>query len=292
MEPKKLLFIINPKSGNTDKSTLEEEISQVCTKSKKEFTFFYTSGQNDAEKIKEKQLEYQADTIVACGGDGTINLVAQVILNSAVQLGIIPLGSANGLAYELDIEKDIDSSLQSIMRGKCIAMDVISINNEFICLHLSDLGFNAQMIKDFEQSEERGMLAYAKSFFSSLIDKKTTEFKLVFNGTEQTIDAEMIVLANASSYGTGAVINPRSKLNDGSFELIIFKPIPLTELVPLTLSSFMGNIENSPYVETHKVEKVEVFCKKAELLQIDGELKEDNKKIKAEILKGALQVIS
>lgn len=292
MVPKKLLFIINPKSGNNDKSTLEKQISNQCDKNKQEYTLFYTSGENDLEKIKEKQAEYQADTIVACGGDGTVNLVAQILLNTSTQMGIIPLGSANGLAHELEIEEDIDESLEIILRGKTISMDVININDKFICLHLSDLGFNAQMIKDFEESGERGMLSYAKSFFGSLMDKKSTEFRIEFNGRKKTINAEMIVMANASSYGTGAVINPGSRMDDGSFELVIFKPIPMRDLLSLTLESFLGDIKNSPYVEIYKVETATIICEEAELLQVDGELRGKSKEVKAEIIKGALNVIS
>lgn len=292
MQPKKLLFIINPKSGNSDKSTLEQQILRICDKNKKEYALFYTTGKNDKEKITEKQAEFQADTLVACGGDGTVNMVAQLLLNSKTHLGIIPLGSANGLAYELGIQDDVEESLELLMNGNSISMDVIHINDEFICLHLSDLGFNAQMIKDFEESGERGMLSYAKSFFGSLMEKKTTEFRIEFNGTEKTVKAEMIVLANASSYGTGAVINPGSRMDDGTFELVVFKPIPVRDLLSLTLESFLGDIENSPYVEIYKVEEAFISCQEAELLQVDGELKEKNKEVKAKILKGALNVIS
>jgi diacylglycerol kinase (ATP) len=292
MKPEKLLFIINPKSGNNDKSDLEQLIKTVCAKNNKDYALFYTTGENDQEKIKEKQFKYQPDTLVACGGDGTVNLVAQLLLNSEIQLGIIPLGSANGLAYELEIEDDIEESLAIILRGKTISMDVIRINDEFICLHLSDLGFNAKMIREFEESGERGMLAYAKAFFSSLVDKKTNEFKIEYNGTEKDIKAEMIVLANASSYGSGAVINPGSKLDDGTFELVVFKPIPLRDLLSLTLESFLGDIKNSPYVEIYKVEEAKIYCQEDELLQVDGELKGENKEVKAEIVKGAIKVIS
>jgi YegS/Rv2252/BmrU family lipid kinase len=291
MIPFKLLFIINPKSGNSDKSRLEEQIKSVCAKNNKEYAVFYTTAENDSEKMREKISEYQPDTLVACGGDGTVNLVAQLLLNSEIQLGIIPLGSANGLAYELEIEEDIEESLDIILRGRTISMDAIRINEEFICLHLSDLGFNAKMIREFESSGERGMLAYAKAFFSSLVDKETNEFRIEFNGTQKSIKAEMIVMANASSYGSGAVINPGSQLDDGSFELVIFKPIPLKDLLSLTLESFLGDIKNSPYVEIFKVEEAIIYCNKSELLQVDGELNGEHQEVKAKIMKGAISVI-
>jgi YegS/Rv2252/BmrU family lipid kinase len=292
MQSQKLLFIINPKSGNTDKTNLERQIKSVCAKNSKDYALFYTTGENDQQKIKEKHSEYQADTLVACGGDGTVNLVAENLFHSETKLGIIPLGSANGLAYELGIENDVEESLEILMKGSVKSIDVICINDEYYCLHLSDVGFNAQMIRDFEENEERGMFAYAKSFFSSLIDKKATDFVIEFNGTKKEVKAEMIVLANASSYGSGAVINPGSKLDDGSFELIIFKPMPLRDLVSLTLESFLGDIKNSPYVEIHKAESARIYCEKAELLQVDGELKGEHKHVKAKVLKGALKIIS
>ncbi|SMG20242.1 lipid kinase, YegS/Rv2252/BmrU family [Marivirga sericea] len=292
MQFQKLLFIINPKSGNSDKTNLERQIKSVCAKNNKDYALFYTTGQNDQEKIKEKQSDYQADTLIACGGDGTVNLVAQNLFHSETKLGIIPLGSANGLAHELEIENDVEESLETLMKGRVKDIDVICINDKNYCLHLSDLGFNAQMIKDFEENEERGMFAYAKSFFSSLIDKKATDFLIEFNGTEKDVKAEMIVLANASSYGSGAVINPGSKLDDGSFELIIFKPMPLRDLVSLTLESFLGDIKNSPYVEIYKVESAKIYCEQAELLQVDGELKGEHKEVKAEIMKGAIKIIA
>ena len=292
MKPKKILFIINPKSGNGDKSNLGRQIAEFCEDFKVKYTLLYTSGENDKEKIKKKQLNYQADTVVACGGDGTVNVVAEVLLNTSIQMGIIPLGSANGLAYELEIEEDIEDSLEAIMRGKTSQIDVIKINDELICLHLSDLGFNAKMIKEFEESGERGMLSYARAFFGSLWHKKTNEFKIQFHGAEKTVKAEMIVLANASSYGTGAVINPGSRMDDGSFELVVFKPIPMRDLLSLTLESFLGDIKNSPYVEIYKVQEAKIYCQEPELLQIDGEVKGELQELKAEILKSVLTVIS
>lgn len=291
MKTQKALFVINPKSGNSDKSRLEEQIKHICAKNSKDYAVFYTTGENDKEKINKKQSDYRADTIVACGGDGTVNLVAQIAINTDIQLGIIPLGSANGLAYELEISEDIESSLDLIFRGETFSMDVIEINDEFVCLHLSDLGFNAKMIREFEVNGERGMLAYAKSFFSSLLDKKANVFSIYFDGKGKEVEAEMIVFANASSYGSGAVINPGSQLDDGSFEVVIFKPMPLNDLLSLTLESFLGDIKNSPYVEIHQVQEVKISCKETELLQVDGELKGDKKTVSAKILKGALKVI-
>ncbi len=286
------LFIINPKSGNTEKEGLEDMIGSSCNNNKLKYTIFYTTGENDGQKIKEEISKTQPTVVVACGGDGTINQIADLIKGTDVHLGIIPLGSANGLASELEIPEDIEESLQIIMQRKVIPLDLVVINGEFISLHLSDVGFNAKMIKDFEESGDRGKMAYARSFFSSLKDKETTFFTLELEDKSIEVAAEMIVFANASSYGTGAVINPDSSMSDGTFEIVVFKPIPLRDLVSLSFSSFFGDINNSDFVDIYPAQKAKIICHRKELLQVDGELKGEVNEITLEIKKGAIQLIA
>jgi YegS/Rv2252/BmrU family lipid kinase len=286
------LFVINPKSGNTDKEGLENLIEISCNKNKLKYTILYTTGENDKQKIEEEISNLNPDVVIACGGDGTVNLIADIIKGSDILLGIIPLGSANGLAAELEIPEDIEQSLEIVMRKKATATDVLIINKEFISLHLSDVGFNAKMIRDFEKSGDRGNLAYAKSFFSSLKDKKATFFTLEVDGKSIEIVAEMIVFANASSYGTGAVINPDSSMSDGIFEIIVFKPIPLGDLVSLSFSSFFGDINNSEFVTIYPAQSAKIICHEKELLQVDGELKGEVDEITLGIKKGAINVIA
>ncbi|MBK6266689.1 diacylglycerol kinase family lipid kinase [Marivirga sp. S37H4] len=292
MSPIDYLFIVNPKSGNTDKSALESNIDSACNAHNRKYTILYTTGVNDPEKIKEKISISNPKTVVACGGDGTINLLAKLLLDTEVSLGIIPLGSANGLANELDIPENIEDSLLILMENTPQPMDVVVINDEHISLHLSDVGFNANMIQDFENNGERGKLAYAKSFFNSLSEKEATDFTVELNDQSFEVTAEMIVFANASSYGTGAIINPDSSMNDGFFEVIVFKPIPMGDLVSLTFSSFFGDINNSDFVEIYKTNSAKIRCHTKELLQIDGELMGEVSEIKVEIKKAAIHILA
>ncbi len=288
------LFVVNPKSGNTDKSELENDINKKCKTFNREYTIFYTTGRNDSEKIRKKISVSNPKTVVACGGDGTINLIAKVLIDHNIQanLGIIPLGSANGLANELGIVEDIERSLVVLMRAKPQLIDVLVINDDHISLHLSDVGFNANMIQDFEESGERGKLAYARSFFNALMEKEHSDYTIEINNKKFDVTAEMIVFANASSYGTGAIINPESSMSDGRFEVIVFKPIPLSELPSLTFESFIGDINNSSFVGIYKTQSVKIYCHRKELLQIDGELIGEVNEIKVEIKKGAINLIA
>ena len=293
MNKSHILFVINPKSGGTDKSGLDKIIKKACAKAEQSYTIHYTTGENDLAKLEDKLESIEATTVVACGGDGTVNLVAKGLLNREVNLGIIPLGSANGLANEFDIPEDEEESLDLILKNSAQAVDVVCINDDHISIHLSDVGFNAQMIREFEKDQVRGKFGYAKAFFKSILNRESESYEIYLDGKGEAIheEAEMLVFANASSYGTGAIINPDSQLDDGLFEVIVFKPIPFSELPSLTFESFFGNIKDSPFVKIYQAKEAKIVCKKRQLLQIDGELLGEMKEIDLKIMPAALQLI-
>ncbi len=291
MENTHILFVINPKSGGINKDGLDKLIKRMCDECQSSYAFHYTTGKNDVEAIKQLMKEKSPEIVVACGGDGTVNIVAQCLLHTEISLGIMPMGSANGLASELNIPEDDEESLQIIFSNKTKPLDVLRINEAHISLHLSDVGFNANMIKEFEKESRRGKLGYAKAFFKSIKDREGATYDIKTDKNQLTVTAEMLVFANASSYGTGAIINPDSELDDGFFELIVFKPIRLSELASLTFESFFGDINESPYVEIYQAKEAHITCKQHQLLQIDGELINEVNEIKLEMLPKAIQLI-
>lgn len=287
------LFILNPISGNKDKNQLVVLIAQLCLKYKKEYTLLYTKGENDDNFILNKIKLLQPSKVIACGGDGTINLVAKLLMGTSIPLGIVPSGSANGLSVELNIPANYEQALELCFVGKPKSIDALRINKTDYSFHLSDFGFNAKMIKTFELSDERGMFAYAKAFFISLKEKDsvTATYSIKANGQQRSFEADMVVIANAARYGTGAVVSPHSKLNDGTFEVVVFKPIPLNALVNITLAAFLGTIENSPYVEIIRTDKAKIMVNKEQFFQVDGQLLGKLTKLKVKIKKNAVNII-
>ncbi|MBL3654710.1 diacylglycerol/lipid kinase family protein [Fulvivirga sediminis] len=287
-----LLFVVNPISGGIDKSDLHHQIDGCCKTHQAEYSIIETKGKNDKERIADRIKELSPDIVIACGGDGTINLVANVLLGKDnVKLGILPLGSANGLATELDIPEDIEGSLEIILAGKTIHMDVLRINKKYISLHLSDIGFNAALIKRFEASGSRGKLAYARHFFATLFKKKTRKYQFDLGYTKFNQRAEMVVFANATKYGTGAVVNPEGHLDDGKFEICIFKPSPWYAMFSLAYHFFTGQMKRSRYVSILSAEELHLSTKKSDILQIDGEDLGEYKKVHVQIEPAQLHVI-
>ncbi|UII33898.1 diacylglycerol kinase family lipid kinase [Fulvivirga ulvae] len=287
----KILFVVNPISGGIDKSDLKTELKSCCTESNVAFDLIETKGEDDHRLISEEIEKSKPDAVVACGGDGTINLVAQVLLGKGISLGIIPLGSANGLATELLIPKNIRKAVKIIIKNHVIDMDVLRINGKFLSLHLSDVGFNAKLIKNFDEGGSRGKLAYAAHFFKVLFKKAPSKYTFIMGENSFRRRAEMVVFANASKYGTGAVVNPDGCLYDKKFEVCIFKPYPWYAIFRLAFDFFTGRMKQSPYVKIFSTTNIVVRSKKKVPLQVDGEVMGDFKQVKVTLEDVPLPII-
>ncbi|MFN7117444.1 MAG: diacylglycerol/lipid kinase family protein, partial [Saprospiraceae bacterium] len=215
--------------------------------------------------------------------DGTINLVGGALLGKMVPLGIIPLGSANGMATELLIPKDVAGSVQVLLEGKIIDMDVLEVNKEHLCFHLADVGFNAKLIQQFDEAPGRGKLTYLWGFLKTIWQKEGVRTLIQTPNRQLKQSIEMITFANATKYGTGALINPQGKIDDGQFEACIFKPYPRWEIPHLTWLFFTGKLDNSRHIRILSTAEIEVVLARAQPLQIDGEVVGEVKKVTVKV---------
>ena len=284
----KILFVLNPVSGGNKKPDWEELIKDYFKELPHEIDFFKLTGGNDKPEIENKVKEMHPNRVVAVGGDGTVSLVGKILVQNKIPLGILPGGSANGMAAELNIPADPQKALDIIVSGRIHSCDTIKINEDDMVFHLADLGLNAQIIKYFDESRFRGMLTYSRMLFKALVNKRLMKVHLKGDNLDETIAAYMIVIANASKYGTGAVINPDAVTDDGIFELVVVRRIALSEFIKLFWSYKSFNPRS---VEIFETTKVEIISKKDVRFQIDGEYKGRVRNLKAEIMPAALDIL-
>ncbi|MBU1371644.1 MAG: NAD(+)/NADH kinase [Bacteroidetes bacterium] len=290
MSTKKVLFVINKKAGLQSKVDIEKIISNAAKKLHFQF-FIYKMNDGDViAEIKNEIKIHQPDIVAAVGGDGTVNLIAQIIQQTDISLLIIPMGSANGMAKELQIPIQIKDCLALIVSGKETKIDLLKVNDE-ISIHLADVGLNARIVKRFQLDSKRGLLTYAKHLFFEVFVLKRTNFSIITNGKKRRVKAVSLTFANATQYGTGAVINPDGKLNDGLFEICIVKPFPKYELIKITFQMFRRTLKYSNFFEVIQCKEARVKSQRATLLQIDGEVIGQVKEINLACLPAALKVL-
>lgn len=273
---KQFLFIINPISGNnTDR---KRDLSFIRQKLDNPYLrIFETTGSDDYSAIRELASVEKWDGALIGGGDGTINLVAKAIDPLPIPIGIIPQGSANGLAACLNISETQDT-IEAILSGSIKPIDSININGN-LCLHLADFGFNAGMIKKYDKGNLRGMVAYFKSTLQEYIDSRPYHFTIDIDKQQHQIEARMIVIANGPKYGTQAIINPGSEMDDGKLEIIALNPQGLDDVAALSVAMFRGTLKESPLVKTWSVSNAKVSNPDNAAFQIDGEVINDTYRV-------------
>jgi diacylglycerol kinase (ATP) len=282
----KLLFVINPRSGSQDLN-LKEVISSHFNKKDCIVDLFELPEDCNLDKIKERISKSKADRVIAVGGDGTLKLVAECLINIETPIGIIPAGSANGMAKELGIPEDLEKALNLVEHGKVKKIHVVKLNNE-ICIHLADLGFNAYLVKKFDTLPERGMWGYAKATWHALWNHKRMQVELKMKGETVRSKAAMVAIANATMYGSGLKINPDGKLDDKLFEVILVKDYSYLEILKIWLTKLPFNPKK---IEVFQTSSVKINSKHSAHFQVDGEYIGRINNVEAEILPAAISMI-
>ncbi len=281
-----ILFVINPKAGS-EKKNHQLLIQNYCKTLPWSVHFYEMTGLNDGDELDKSIVLLKPATIAAVGGDGTISLVAKKILGTSINLAIIPAGSANGMAKELNISTDMNDALTLLKNGQIKRADVLMVNN-ILCIHLSDIGLNAQLIKYFEQDNLRGKWGYAKLALKVFFRRQNMWVNICTADQVLKRNTLMVVIANASKYGTGAVINPKGDLYDGLFEVVIIKQIGLLTLLKMWLNPSGFSPDHIEVIQTNKVI---IQTKKRMHFQVDGEYIGKVQKVNAKILQAQLNII-
>lgn len=284
----KVLFVINPVSGGKEKRDWEEQIRTYFKTSPHNMEFFLLTGKSDAVSVSAYLDSIKPDRVVAVGGDGTVKMLAELVQGRSIPLGIIPAGSANGMARELEIPLEVTEALDVAMNGREQPIDLISINNKERCIHLSDLGLNAMLVKYFEKSKKRGMWGYGKAIFRVLWEKQKMYATIHTDEATYRRKAYMIVIANARKYGTGANINPDGDVADGYFEVVVVRKLNVIEI----FKSILTNLSFHPNrIEVFKTKRATISTLKRTYFQVDGEYRGKTTHLNAEIAPGRLIVM-
>jgi len=263
-----ILLVVNPIAGDSEKNDIIEFVKKEAAARNYLFELYKTTGKNDKEAIEGFIEKIKPSRILVAGGDGTISMVAQCIYEKEIVLGIIPSGSANGLAVNFDLPPSILDQIKVAFSDCTLKIDVLFINGK-ICIHIADLGINAELVKNYETSGVRGKWGYFLQSIPTIINSDSP-FHFTVETEENTFEETGILLAiaNAKKFGTGATINPDGKMNDGKFEILIFKNFDFIEI----FKTIQENPEmSSDFVRIISTEKARIISKRKIPFQIDGE---------------------
>lgn len=267
----KVLFVVNPVSGNKSNDAAILRIHERSVKSGFDFKFHYTTGKDDEQKILDQIKWYKPDRIVAGGGDGTLQLVACTILDKQIPFGVLPLGSANGFATAIGMPKDPEEAVDVVLRAeRTQPLDLIKFNDKHVCIHLGDIGINALMVKEYSESDQRGMMAYAKHLVVAMQSSPLLNYTIKTPAGTFEKEGYMLAFANANKYGTGIHISDGS-VSDGKFEICNVPRIALDDAIKAGLTAINVFIDKQMFSDVISTTEAEVSLSQKSHFQIDGE---------------------
>jgi len=266
-------FIINPIAGSGNHNISKKVLQPFFDKNDYEIIVKFSVYKNHTTKLTQESIEQKAQIIVACGGDGTVNEVASCIIGTPIILGIIPLGSGNGLASNLKIPKKIHKAIAVIKRQEVKKIDAGSLNDRFFFSN-TGVGFDAHVIKHYEESNNRKLFSYVAAVFKSFKNiNDTRELEVKINDQTFKVKPFMVFISNSNELGYKVSLTPKASLEDGLLDIIIVSRLNPFKIV---LFSFLMLFKRH-----HLIREVKSFQSKSmELsrenfnqfkMQIDGE---------------------
>ncbi len=289
----KLLFVINPISGDVDKEPFLANAEIICKKYGVDYRFFKTTGTNDEQQLSTIIKEYTPDKVASVGGDGTTLFTAVALLETKIPMGIIPLGSANGLAEELFTNAIPEEALKDILMSEVIGdLDILKINNAHYSIHLGDVGLNAKIVEAYNNDENRGLTTYAKYFIKELGNVEIFNVKVEANDAVFEEKGIMLGICNGRKYGIGMPLTSESNPMDGKFEIVLVKNMDLNVVAKAGLSILSENFIDAENMHVISTEKATISFNEKRMLQLDGEIIGEFDTLHVDIIKGAVKLIT
>ncbi len=287
----KILFIINPKSGVMDKTKLVDQILEYLDTSKYEPEFQWTKYSGHGFKLARQAAMNHIPVVVSVGGDGSVHNVASGLVGYSSALGIIPIGSGNGLARHLQIATNVQQAVITLNQMKIRSIDIGKINNKFF-FNVAGFGFDGKIAKLFAKTNKRGIMKYAQLVMREFVKTKPDNFTIQFeNGQTLTEQALMISMANASEFGNGFSISPMSNMHDGCLELVVTKKPGLFAFPGILQKAIKQQVHRSRYIKTYRFRRINIISGNHEF-HADGEPISVKYPATIEVIPKALKVIA
>jgi diacylglycerol kinase (ATP) len=286
----KIAFIINPLSGTQKKEVLPDLIQQELDARLYEPEIVFTEYRGHGTILAKSFIERKFNQIVAVGGDGTVNEIAQTLVHTDCVLGIIPIGSGNGLARHLGIPMNTRKAIEQLNHSEPILIDYGIVNGRpFFCT--CGTGFDAYVSTEFAKGHKRGIMRYIEKIITGYFSYKSQNYHIIGDGIDLNTKAFVMTFANASQWGNNAYIAPLASVQDGKLDISIMSNFPIIAIPTLALQLFTKTIDKDLFMTTLRSDKITLLREESGPFHYDGEPYEEGMEIQIETIADGLKVM-
>jgi YegS/Rv2252/BmrU family lipid kinase len=230
---KKIFVVLNPVAGRTQPKAVRKALQTHFKGSDWQIEIYETSGNESVGEVVRQAVADGAGRIFAAGGDGTVSAVADGLVGTEVPLGIIPAGTGNVLAQELNIPQDIDKACRLLAETAVTRnLDALKVDNRYYILSIGT-GADAMTIEGTGRKEKRrfGRLAYIASMIKVLVGIQPHRFVLTIDGQKKHVRAADVLVTNIGTvtkpFKWGRHIEP----DDGQIDICVIRARNLVDVV-------------------------------------------------------------
>jgi YegS/Rv2252/BmrU family lipid kinase len=267
---RKIGFIVNPYSGTDRKKSLEQLIGKYLPPTQYDYEIAFTEFKGHGIGLAKQFATDNYESVVAVGGDGTANEVAQGLIHTNTALGLIPKGSGNGLARNSHIPLQPSQALSIIAKGYIKSVDIGRINGQLF-LSNAGVGLDAHIALLCKSSDQRGLMMYIKNTVAGFRTYKPRSYELIIDGKEIKRKAIMISVANGNEFGYGFKIAPTAKNNDGLLDVMVIHPLNLWNAGRVSFHAWWGNLHKYSKVTHYRAKQISIVSDQIDSYQIDGD---------------------
>lgn len=269
--------IINPTANRSKVQRLIEPARAAFDEHGLEASFVESFSAADVPDLAA-EAGAKGDVVVAMGGDGMVNMVANGLAGSDVVMGIIPCGTGNDFATHLGIPVRDPSGAVAILAGQePERIDTTRISaadgSERVSVAVASTGFDSEVTETAERINIiKGPARYTISTFITLARTSPAHFTYACDdGKEVELDAWLIAVGNSSQYGGGMKITPEAELSDGLLDVCIIGPVNKFEFIRTFPKVFSGRHIEHPANTTFKTTRIKISADREFTCYADGE---------------------
>lgn len=288
---KHLLFIVNRLHLHRSGMDIAGLVNRYLDKNRFTWDIVYSEYPGHCRELAISNRD-KYDIILAAGGDGTINEIGQVLAGTDIILGIIPIGSGNGLARTiLKMPPSVIKSFKVINALNIKTLDMGLINGRPF-FNMAGLGFDADVAHSYNLKEKRGFISYLRTVVELYFRYRSRTYEISFENQVLSVNAFLISFANSSQWGYGAHICPGADPYDGFLGITIIHAFPKIIIPVLAWRLFTGNINRSRFVQVLIARNILVTTQGEINGHIDGNPIVFRDNIQVELVHNAVRVIA
>lgn len=272
---KKVLLFYNPRSGDgMFKNNLDKIVDRFQKNQQIIIPVRAGNSANIAEILQEIDQSQYAK-IIAAGGDGTINVVVNAMMKSGCELpiAIFPAGTANDYAHYFNIPTDLDGMMDIATKENYVTADIGRCNHRYF-VNVAAIGsvIDVSQKTDSNMKNALGILAYYLKGLSELRTLRPVKVTITANDRKFTENIFFMVVLNGNSAGGFRKLGVNSAINDGVFDVIIFKETKFAELPLLVIDVLQGKHPDNDHVMYFQTSRIHIDSEEQINTDVDGEI--------------------